>query len=78
MSVKYSAEARLRDALLNAGVLDPEPLIDGFREDARTGALIRGAEIGWDAAVSAMQFEDGTKPDLVSVVNPYRQKENTK
>lgn len=78
MTVKYSAEARLRDALLNAGVLNPEPLIDGFRKDARAGALIRGAEIGWDAAVSAMQFEDGAKPDFVSVVNPYRQKENTK
>ena len=48
------------------------------KEDARAGAMIRGAEIGWDAAVDAMQYEDGTKPDFVAVVNPYRQKENTK
>lgn len=46
------------------------------KKEASAGALIRGAEIGWDAAVNAMQFEDGAKPDLVEVVNPYRQKEN--
>lgn len=48
----------------------------GVKKDARAGALISGAEIGWDAAVWMMQFEDGTKPDVVAVVNPYRQKEN--
>ena len=47
-----------------------------IREDARAGALIRGAEIGWDAAVGAMQFKDGTRPDFVEVVNPYKKKEN--
>lgn len=37
---KYSAEARLRDALLNAGVLNPEPLIDGFREEIRADYVL--------------------------------------
>lgn len=46
------------------------------KEDARAGALIRGAEIGWDAAVNAMRYEDGSALDVVEVVNPYRQKEN--
>ena len=47
-----------------------------IKEDARADALFRGAEIGWDAAVGAMRFEDGTKPDFVEVANPYRKKEN--
>lgn len=50
--------------------------ISRVRDDARSGALIRGAEIGWDAAVNAMQYEDGTRPELVEVVNPYRHKED--
>ena len=50
--------------------------IDRVRKDARAGALFRGAEIGWDAAVDAMQFEDGTRPDFVEVVNPYKKKES--
>lgn len=34
-----------------------------FREVAATG---------WDKAVKAMRYEDGTPVELVTVVNPYR------
>lgn len=27
---------------------------------------------GWDAAVAAMRYEDGTPVEIVSMVNPYR------
>lgn len=29
--------------------------------------------IGWDAAVAAMAYEDGTKVEIAHSVNPYRQ-----
>lgn len=28
---------------------------------------------GWDAAVAAMQHDDGTAVEFVTVVNPYRE-----
>lgn len=30
------------------------------------------AAIGWDAAVAAMQYPDGTPVEIVSSTNPYR------
>lgn len=27
---------------------------------------------GWDAAVAAMRYEDGTPVEIVAMVNPYR------
>lgn len=41
-------------------------------EYERTEILRMGAEIGWDMAVSSMQYEDGTKVDIVHAHNPYR------
>lgn len=35
-------------------------------------ALREAAAIGWDAAVAAMKYEDGTPVEIVSMVNPYR------
>jgi len=36
-------------------------------------ALIReSAAIGWDAAVAAMTYEDGSPVEIVAMVNPYR------
>jgi hypothetical protein len=37
-----------------------------------TRAQLEGAAIGWDAAVAAMSYEDGTPVEVVSMVNPYR------
>lgn len=34
--------------------------------------LREAAAIGWDAAVAAMKYEDGTPVEIVSMVNPYR------
>ena len=45
MTIKHSAEARLRDALLNAGVLNPETLIDGFYREVRNEALMDAQQI---------------------------------
>ena len=28
---------------------------------------------GWDAAIAAMRYEDGTPVEIVGMVNPYRQ-----
>lgn len=42
-------------------------LANVFREVAATG---------WDGAVRAMRYEDGTPVEIVAVVNPYR-KETT-
>lgn len=30
------------------------------------------AAIGWDAAVAAMRYEDGTPVEIISMTNPYR------
>ena len=30
------------------------------------------AAIGWDAAVAAMRYEDGTPVEIISMINPYR------
>lgn len=43
-----------------------------MNEYERTEILRMGAEIGWDAAVSAMQYEDGTPVEIVHAHNPYR------
>lgn len=40
-----------------------ETLKEAFRE---------AAAIGWDAAVSALRYEDGTPVEVVAMVNPYR------
>lgn len=32
--------------------------------------------IGWDAAISAMQYEDGTPVEIGTNINPYREKLN--
>lgn len=34
--------------------------------------LREAAALGWDAAVAAMRYEDGTPVEIVNVVNPYR------
>ncbi len=35
--------------------------------------LIRqAAAMGWDAAVKAMRYEDGSPVEIVSMVNPFR------
>lgn len=39
---------------------------------AENDALREAAAIGWDAAVAAMKYEDGTPVEVVSMVNPYR------
>ena len=39
-----------------------------FEEQLRAAAAI-----GWDAAVAAMQYEDGTPVEIVTMVNPYRE-----
>lgn len=36
------------------------------------GSIIKGAEYGWDAAVNALRFEDGSLPSIVVDNNPYR------
>ena len=35
-------------------------------------AAREAAAIGWDAAVAAMRYEDGTPVEIASMVNPYR------
>lgn len=56
-------------------------IYDRYTEPGRFDAIITahdaeqqalGAERGWDAATTAMRYEDGTPVELVSVVNPYR------
>jgi len=41
--------------------------------DARNSDEQRCRAEGWDAAVAAIQFDDGTPVELVAVVNPYRE-----
>jgi len=36
------------------------------------GRLRDAAAIGWDAAVKAMRYEDGTPVEIVAMTNPYR------
>jgi hypothetical protein len=38
-----------------------------------TRALREAAAIGWDAAVAALVYEDGTPVEVVHVKNPYRE-----
>jgi hypothetical protein len=40
--------------------------------DDRTSALREASAIGWDAAVNAMTYEDGTPVEVASNQNPYR------
>lgn len=37
--------------------------------------LREAAAVGWDAAVAAMRYEDGTPVEIVAMVNPYRNPE---
>lgn len=32
--------------------------------------------IGWDAAVAAMKYEDGTPVEIETSINPYRERLN--
>jgi len=38
----------------------------------RMVALREAAACGWDAAVKAMRYEDGTPVEIVKMVNPFR------
>ena len=41
--------------------------------EAQLHSLIRaGQEYGWDAAVKAMTYEDGSKVEVAANDNPYR------
>lgn len=49
--------------------------IEAMVKDAnaeRAGAIQQAAAVGWDAAVTAMKYEDGTPVELAANVNPYR------
>jgi hypothetical protein len=39
---------------------------------ARAEALRKAAAVGWDAAVAAMTYEDGTPVEVAQNSNPYR------
>ena len=41
--------------------------------DAGYGSIRLAMEAGWDAAVAAMQYPDGTPVELMTNNNPYRQ-----
>ena len=52
--------------------------VRGILASADTDAALRERDRahraeGWDAAVAAIQFDDGTPVELVAVVNPYRE-----
>ncbi|MDL5351178.1 hypothetical protein [Microbacterium sp. zg-YB36] len=40
---------------------------------SRAASQQAAAAIGWDAAVAAMRYEDGTPVEIVSMKNPYRE-----
>lgn len=40
--------------------------------NGREKVLREAAAMGWDAAVAAMKYEDGTPVEIVAMVNPYR------
>lgn len=56
----------------------PEERDDAEREirqmlaDAKSAAITEAAAVGWDAAVAAMTYEDGTPVELAKNINPYR------
>ena len=37
-----------------------------------TTMLRKAAEIGWDQAVAAIQYENGSQSEVILNVNPYR------
>jgi hypothetical protein len=41
------------------------------------GRAHAGACVGWDAAVNAMRYEDGTTVEIVAMTNPYRDEVTT-
>jgi hypothetical protein len=41
-------------------------------EKLRDVAITQAAAVGWDAAVAAMRYEDGTPVELALNHNPYR------
>ncbi|MBT2587916.1 hypothetical protein [Arthrobacter sp. ISL-95] len=53
----------------------PENLAAKFRKMSHeeATAIITGAAIGWDAAVAAMTYTDGTPVELAVNINPYRE-----
>lgn len=42
-------------------------------EKLRNVAITQAAAVGWDAAVAAMKYEDGTPVELALNHNPYRE-----
>lgn len=44
----------------------------GLLSEAAPTEPRRAAAIGWDAAVAAIRYEDGTPVDIAMTVNPYR------
>lgn len=41
-------------------------------ERTNGGAYFCDCSCGWDAAVAAMRYEDGTPVEIISMTNPYR------
>lgn len=54
--------------------IDGREKVDGFiviRRSRLQALLQQSAAVGWDAAVEAMCYEDGTKLDVVECHNPF-------
>lgn len=68
------AEAKAEAARYHEAFIKANQRISELEEmmSQATTNLRGAAAVGWDAAVAAMRYEDGTPLEIVSMVNPYR------